>query len=267
MTPPDRRPPHEARSDVVLEYDALVKRFGTTTALAGVSFTCSAGSITALIGPNGAGKSTLFLAASGLLVPDAGTVRVRGHPAGSAAAQRAVSLMPEQPDLYPGVSVWEHVAFIALLYRLSDWRARAEQLLARFGLSDRRDALPHELSQGLRRRLALVMSLLHGADVLLLDEPFNGLDPRSARELRSLIRELAGAGACVLVATHILSDVQRLSDRAIVLDRGRKTAEGTLDELRRQAGVDCDADLEAAYLALTDVSPEPFAGDEPGARR
>jgi len=100
MTKPDRQPPHEARSDVVLEYDALVKRLGTTTALAGVSFTCSAGSITALIGPNGAGKSTLFLAASGLLVPDAGTVRVRGHPAGSAAAQRAVSLMPEQPDLF-----------------------------------------------------------------------------------------------------------------------------------------------------------------------
>lgn len=159
----------------------------------------------------------------------------------------------------------EHVAFVALLYRLSGWRPRAEQLLARFGLSDRLDALPHELSQGLRRRLALVMALLHGAGVLLPDEPFNGLDPRSAGELRSLVGELAGAGACVLVATHILSDVQRLSDRAVLLDRGRNTAEGTLDELQRQAGLGADADLEATYLALTDVTAEERARDDPEA--
>lgn len=240
----------------MLEYDGLVKRFGATVALDGVSFACRAGSVTALIGPNGAGKSTLFLAAAGLLAADAGTVRVRGQPAGSAGAQRAMSLMPEQPDLYPGVSVWEHVVFVALLHRVPDWRPRAEQLVARFHLADRRDALPNELSQGLRRRLALVMALMHGADVLLLDEPFNGLDPRSASELRSLVAELAAAGACVLVATHILSDVQRLSDRAILLDRGRKTAEGTLDELRRQAGLAAGSDLEATYLALTEVAAQ-----------
>ncbi len=237
--------------NVVLEYEGLVKRFGATTALDGVSFTCHAGSVTALIGPNGAGKSTLFLAAAGLLAPDAGTVRARGYPTGSAPAQRALSLMPEQPDLYPGVSVWEHVTFIALLYRLTSWRSRAEGLLERFGLSERRDAIPSELSQGLRRRLALVMALLHGADVLLLDEPFNGLDPRSAHELRALVHELAAAGACVLVSTHILSDVERLSDRAIVLDRGKKVAEGTLGELRGLAGLSPGADLETAYLALT----------------
>jgi ABC-type multidrug transport system ATPase subunit len=235
----------------MLEYEAIVKRFGQTTALAEVSFSCPPGAVTALIGPNGAGKSTLFLAAVGLLVPDAGAIRVGGHPAGSPPAQRAVALMPEQPDLYAAVSVWEHVAFVARLYRLRDWRPRAQQLLERFGLSDRLDAVPHELSQGLRRRLALVMALLHGADVLLLDEPFNGLDPRNAAELRSLVRELAEAGVCVLVATHILSDVERLADRAIVLDRGRKVAEGTLDEVRLQAGLGPGADLEAAFLALT----------------
>jgi ABC-type multidrug transport system ATPase subunit len=229
-----------------------VKRFGDTTALAGVSFICPAGSVTALIGPNGAGKSTLFLTAAGLLAPDAGTLRVRGHIAGTPGAQRALSLMPEQPDLYPAVSVWEHVTFIALLYRLTDWRPHAESLLARFGLSDRLDAVPSDLSQGLRRRLALVMALLRGAEVILLDEPFNGLDPRSASELRSIVREVAAAGACVLVSTHVLSDVERISDRAIVLDRGSKKAEGTLDELRRQAGLAPGAGLEASFLALTE---------------
>lgn len=239
-----------------LEYTDLVKRFGEKAALDGVSFTCPSGAVTALIGPNGAGKSTLFCAAAGLLVPDEGAVRIHGHVAGSAAAQRAVSLMPEQPDLYPGVSVWEHVVFVALAYRLWNWQEGAHDLLERFGLSDRLDALPHELSQGLRRRLALVMALLHGADVLLLDEPFNGLDPRSTSELRSLVRALAASGVCVLVSTHILSDVARLTERAVLLDTGRVTAAGSFDDLRRQARVDQDADLEEVYFALTDVTPE-----------
>jgi ABC-type multidrug transport system ATPase subunit len=241
-------------SGPALEFARIHKRFGDKTALAGVSFSCASGSVTALLGPNGAGKSTLFLAAAGLVLPDSGTVRVFGQPVGSPAARRATSLMPEQPDLYPGVSVWEHVVFVALLYRLTNWRSRAEALLERFGLDDRRDELPHQLSQGLRRRLALVMSLLHGADVLLLDEPFNGLDPRSAHELRLLVGDLARAGASVLVATHILSDVERLADRVVVLDRGTKRADGTHDELRRQAQLAPDADLEAAYLALTDAA-------------
>jgi ABC-2 type transport system ATP-binding protein len=98
------------------------------------------------------------------------------------------------------------------------------------------------------------MSLLHGADVLLLDEPFNGLDPRSAHELRLLVGDLARAGASVLVATHILSDVERLADRVVVLDRGTKRADGAHAELRRQAQLAPDADLEAAYLALTDAA-------------
>jgi len=244
-----------------LEYTAVVKRFGQKAALNGVSFTCPSGAVTALIGPNGAGKSSLFRAAAGLLAPDAGTVRIHGHVAGTAAAQRAASLMPEQPDLYPGVSVWEHVVFVALAYRLSDWQGRAHDLLERFGLSDRLDSLPHELSQGLRRRLALVMALVHGADVLLLDEPFNGLDPRSTSELRSLVRELATSGVCVLVSTHILSDVARLTERAALLDKGRVTAAGSFDELRRQAHVDRDADLEEVYFALTDVTLEELTGE------
>jgi ABC-2 type transport system ATP-binding protein len=112
-----------------LAVDGLVKRFGQTTALAGVSLSCPAGSLTALVGPNGAGKSTLLLTAAGLLALDAGSVSVNGCAAGTTGAQRALSLMPEQPDLYPRVSVSEHVAFIALLHRLTNWQAHAAELL------------------------------------------------------------------------------------------------------------------------------------------
>ncbi len=237
---------------VALECHAATKRFGERAALCDAAFACPLGAVTALIGPNGAGKSTLFRASAGLLTLDSGGITVRGHRAGTPEAQRSVSFMPEQPDLYPGVSVWEHVVFIALLYCLSDWEPRAEELLERFGLAGRRDALPHELSQGMRRRLALVMSLLRGADVLLLDEPFNGLDPRNSSQLRALVKELASNGAGVLVATHILGDVARLADRVIVLEGGRVIAQGTLKELNGQAGLPASADLESAYLALTE---------------
>ncbi|MFF0312047.1 ABC transporter ATP-binding protein [Streptosporangium sp. NPDC004379] len=217
----------------------------------GATFRCGHGQITALLGHNGAGKSTLFRAAAGLVRLDEGAMLVAGHPPGGARAQQALSYMPEQPDLYPGVSVWEHVTFIALAYRLPAWEPRARRLLERFELTDRLDALPHELSQGLRRRLALVMALLHGAEVLLLDEPFNGLDPHSAARLRTILGDLAAEGAAVVVTTHILHDAQRIADQVIVLERGRVKAGGDLSSLARQAGLPSRTGLEEVYLALT----------------
>ncbi|MEW9552465.1 ABC transporter ATP-binding protein [Nonomuraea sp. NPDC050783] len=236
------------------ECEGAVKRYAERKALDGATFRCGYGQVTALLGHNGAGKSTLFRAAAGLVRLDAGTMLVGGHPPGSTRAQQATSYMPEQPDLYPGVSVWEHVTFIALAYRLSRWEPRARHLLERFELGDRRDALPHELSQGLRRRLALVMALLHGAEVLLLDEPFNGLDPHSAVRLRTTLSELAADGAAVVVATHILHDAQRLADQVIVLECGRVKAGGDLPSLAREAGLSRRAGMEEIYLALTSES-------------
>ncbi|MEO3790905.1 ABC transporter ATP-binding protein [Nonomuraea sp. B10E15] len=233
------------------ECEAAVKRFADRTAVDGATFRCEYGQITALLGHNGAGKSTLFKAAAGLVRLDAGATLVGGHSPGSTRAQQAVSYMPEQPDLYPGVSLWEHITFVALAYRLPAWESRARELLERFELTDRRDALPHELSQGLRRRLALVMALLHGAKVLLLDEPFNGLDPHSAMRLRATLADLAAGGAAVVVATHILHDAQRIADRVIVLESGRVIAGGDLSSLVRQAGLSGPIGLEEAYLALT----------------
>lgn len=233
------------------ECTGVAKLYGRTVALDGVDVTFRSGEVTALLGHNGAGKTTLFRLAAGLAVADAGRMRLEGQMPGSAAARQVVSYVPEQPDLYPGVSVWEHVTFIALAHRLTGWRSTATELIERFGLADRRDSLPDELSQGLRRRLALVMALLHGARVHLLDEPFNGLDPAGSAGLRSILRELAGGGACVVVATHLLGDVDRLADRIVVLDHGRVAATGRTADLARRAGLPAGAGLEDAYLRLT----------------
>lgn len=251
-----------AAGGAALDCADVVKAYGTTEALTGASLTCHHGTITVLLGHNGAGKSTLLRAAAGLVVPDGGDLRIEGWPAGTRQAKQLVSFLPEQPDLYSGLSVWEHVSFVALAYRLPrrDWPGHARALLARFGLTDRLDALPHELSQGLRRRLGLVLALLHGARVLLLDEPFNGLDPRSVLELREVLRSLAADGACVVVSDHLLAGVESFAGTVVLLDHGRVVAGGTTADLARRAGLPVTAGLEDAYLVLTDRAQGGVAG-------
>ena len=240
-----------AESGVALRVEGLRKTFDRTQALDGLDLQASYGEVLALCGPNGAGKTTALRCVAGVLVPDAGTITIAGAPAGSITAQDALSFLPEQPDLYPSLTVDEHLRFVALAHRLDGWQPRAAALLDRFDLNDQHDALPGALSQGMRRKTALIMALLHGARVLLLDEPFNGLDPQGAAELRGLITDLAAGGAAVVVSTHGLAVAERLARRATIMQQGRAIAEGSHEQLRRQAGMPEGADLEAIFLTLT----------------
>jgi ABC-type multidrug transport system ATPase subunit len=231
----------------------LRKSFGATPALRGVTFRGHAGQVLALLGPNGAGKTTTLRCIAGLLVPDAGEILLvdDGDPGGR-PARGAVAFLPEEPDLYAGLTVAEHIRFIALAYRLRDWEPRAASLLERFRLDDVTDTLPGELSQGQRRKVAITMALLHGAAVVILDEPFNGLDPRAVGELRALIRGLATSGVIVVLSTHRLQETEVLADRIAVTYQGRVVAEGTLAELRDAVRLDRDATLESVFLTLTE---------------
>ena len=204
-----------------------------------------------MLGPNGAGKTTAMRCVAGVLLPDAGRITIAGAPAGTVAAQAAVSFLPEHPDLYPGLTIDEHLRFVALTHGLVGWQPRADALLERFTLLDVRDELPGSLSQGMRRKAALSMALLHGTQVLLLDEPFNGLDPQAAVELRAVVSDLAAQEVAVLVSTHGLATADRIATRSVVMADGRLVAEGTTDQLRARARVAGDADLEAVFLALT----------------
>jgi ABC-2 type transport system ATP-binding protein len=241
--PPDAGP--------ALRVTGLRRAFDDKQALDGLSLDVDSGEVVALLGPNGAGKTTAMRCIAGVLVADEGRIDVLGAPAGSVAAQASISYLPEHPDLYPGLTVDEHLRFVALAHDLHDWEPRADELLARFALEELRGELPGAMSQGMRRKTALSMALLHGAQVLLLDEPFNGLDPQAAAELRDVIAGLAAQGVAVLISTHGLATADRIADRSVVMVRGRVLAEGSTDALRARAATGADADLETVFLRLT----------------
>ena len=202
-----------------------------------------------ILGPNGAGKTTTFLCLCGLLRPDGGTIRFDGRVLGGDRG-RLISLIPETPEVYPMLTVWEHLAFVARSACLpSGWEERGHELLARFGMLDQRDVLGQALSKGMRQKTLIAATVLAGAPVLLLDEPMIGLDPLGQRELRDLIRALRGAGTSVMMSTHMIESVEALSDRLIIMKAGVTVATGSIGELagRTNGG----RTLEDVFLELT----------------
>jgi len=226
----------------------LTKRFGDKVAVDDLSFEVARGEIVAVAGPNGAGKSTTLMCLAGLVRSDAGTIAFDGAVLGPERG-RAIALIPETPDVYPLLTVWEHLAFVAALTRQPPgWESRAETLLARLALTGERDTLGNTLSKGMRQKTLLAATVLGGAPVLLLDEPMVGLDPLGQRELRALVTALRADGHAILVSTHLIENAAAMSDRMLVLDRGRLVASGTIDELRARRG---DGSLEDVFLDVT----------------
>lgn len=233
----------------VLHVDGLTKRFGNKTAVDGVSFEVHGGEIVGLLGPNGAGKSTTFLCAAGLLRPEAGAFTWDGIELGSARGQ-TIALIPETPDVYPMLTVWEHMVFVAKSCRLADgWEARAEDLLARFGMTEHRHTLGASLSKGMRQKTLVAATVLAATPVVLFDEPMIGLDPLGQRELRQIIRDLRSHGKAVVISTHMLEQAQTICDRVVILKNGRTIAAGTFEELQARTGTTANA--EDLFLELT----------------
>lgn len=193
--------------------------------------------VTGLLGPNGAGKSTMMKLMAGMLAPNIGRVRVCGRrPFNRPRIMRRVGLVPEQDATYPGASVLAVVSYLTRLHGFSahDARHRAQEALERCGLGHALKRSAAEFSKGMRQRAKLAQALAHDPDVLILDEPLNGLDPPGRREMGALIRELGAEGRCVLVSSHILHEVQALSGRVLFLFSGRVLADGTVGEIRAE---------------------------------
>jgi len=211
------------------------RTFGPVEAVRGIDLTAAPGEVTALVGPNGAGKTTLLLVLATLLVPDAGEVRVAGFdPVREPDAVRArMGWSPDVFGLYDNLTGREYLQFVGEAYRLGRARARtrAVELLELARLPEFADRPVHTMSRGQKQRLGLVRALVHDPEVLLLDEPASGLDPRSRVELRGLLRQLARAGTAVVISSHLLGDLEELADRVVFVDRGATVGEHRLDQL------------------------------------
>lgn len=213
----------------------LARSFGAVHAVRGIDLQAPAGQVTALVGPNGAGKTTVMLVLATLLVPDAGQVQVAGHdPTTEPDAVRArMGWSPDVFGLYDQLTCREYLVFAGQAYRLTRAQAgaRAEVLLQEARLSEFADRPVHVLSRGQKQRLGLARAIVHEPEVLILDEPAAGLDPRSRVELRDRLRGLARGGAAVIVSSHLLGDLEELADRVVFVDRGQTVGQHRLDEL------------------------------------
>lgn len=211
-------------STAMLQATGLAKDYGDRPALLPLDLRVERGEQIALIGHNGSGKSTLLKLSAGMLDPSRGTVSVGGHAAGSLAARTLTSYLADTPTFYDDLSVWEHLEYVSRLHGVADWQQRAADLLAHVGLYDRSDELPMTFSRGLRQKAAITLAFCRPFELLLVDEPFVGLDARGRDALRELLAIAGRDGAATVVATHELgfaADAARmvvLADGEVVYD-------------------------------------------------
>ena len=239
-----------------LEIRGLVKRFDRP-AVDGLDLAVRAGEFYALLGPNGAGKTTTLRMVAGLLAPDSGAITVAGIDARAdpVAAKQAMAWVSDEPMIYDKLTPFEYLEFVAGLWGI-DARAaelRAAALIDLLGLGPHAHERCEGFSKGMRQKVALAGALVHDPKLIILDEPLTGLDAGSARQVKTVLRERVAAGGTVIMTTHILEVAERMADRIGVIAQGRLIAEGTLDDLRRQAGKSAGVggtSLEETFLAL-----------------
>jgi ABC-2 type transport system ATP-binding protein len=237
----------------LVEVRDLVKRYGASPAVRGVSFGIAPGEILGALGPNGAGKSSIVRMLTGLADPTTGSVLFRGRPIGEDLTlyKASVGYVPEQPELYGFLTGWEYLELVATLRGLDTrrFRAKAGAMLENFHLYPHRHTLIAGYSKGMRQRIVVIAALLHDPLLLVLDEPFSGLDVASVLVLRKLIALLARRGKAIFFSSPVLEQMDQLCSHLLVLNRGSVVASGSLEELR--AGF-AGLSLEAGFLQLTE---------------
>ena len=222
----------------LLVAEGLYVDFGAVRAVDGFDLSVGAGSSVALVGRNGAGKSTTMRVLAGVLPPSAGTVRVAGHDAAinAAGVRAAVGYCPDVGGLIPRATPWEHVQLAARLRGMSDWKDRARDLLTRFDLENAADRITSGFSHGMSRRLSVVLAAFHQPRLMLLDEPFDGVDPLGVDATLQIVQEARASGAAVLVSTHLLELAVQACDEAVVLKAGRVVGAAPAAELTGSQG-------------------------------
>jgi ABC-2 type transport system ATP-binding protein len=238
----------------MIQFDHVTRRYGNKVAVSDLTLEIPRGELFAFLGPNGVGKTTTIKMTVGLLRPSSGTIRLCGHDvtATGRAANRLLGYVPDVPYLYDKLSGREFLRFIAEMYGL-DRQATAAKIDEQIGIFDLRgfvDDLTESYSHGMKQRLAFASALLHDPKVLVIDEPMVGLDPRSVRLIKDLLRAKSAAGQITFMSTHLLAIAEEIADRVGIVDQGQLKFLGTIDELRQRLSTR-ERSLEQLYLSFT----------------
>ncbi|WP_158880393.1 ATP-binding cassette domain-containing protein [Rhodanobacter sp. L36] len=225
-------------SSPTVSVDAVIKRFAGHTAVNRLSLEVSPGGIFGLLGPNGAGKSTTIRLIMGILEPDEGTISLFGSREGSRKLSARIGYLPEERGLYKKMKVLDHLIFLGETKGISrsDARKRAHAWLERLGLSDWALKKVEDLSKGMQQKVQFAGALLHDPELVILDEPFSGLDPVNAQGMKDIVVELAAAGRTVLFSTHVMEQAERMCDRIAIIARGEKVVSGTVAQVKADFG-------------------------------
>ena len=235
----------------VIEYTKL---YGDTVAVRSLSFRVAPGDVLGLVGPNGAGKTTTLRALAGILQPTSGSIRIADIDLHTdpVAAKSRLAFIPDEPQLFDYLTVTEHLQFVARLYGVHDAAPRIPVLLEELELTAKKDALPTELSRGMKQKLAIACGLLHRPSVMFFDEPLTGLDPLGIRRMKDSILKRAREGAAVILSSHLLHLLQEVCSHVLILKKGEKIAHGTLAEISAQfANGESGVSLEEIFIRAT----------------
>ena len=242
----------------MIEVSNLTKRYGDFTAVDDLSFSVRPGEVMGLVGPNGAGKTTTLRCLTGIIPATLGTARLCGLDvvADPVGAKRTMAFIPDEPRLFDYLTVAQHLNFVARLYDIGDYEARAQAILTDLEMADKQQLLPAELSRGMKQKLAIACGLLHQPKVVIFDEPMTGLDPIGMRRMKGVMRRLAKEGAAIILSSHLLGLVEEVCTHLLILKNGVKMADGTVAEVRARFADDADTSLEDVFFRATGESEE-----------
>ncbi len=221
-----------------LQVERVSKRFSGHVAVDALSMQVPEGGIFGLLGPNGAGKTTLIRMIMNILEPDEGQIRVLGEKQSSRALSHRIGYLPEERGLYKKMKVLDQLTFLGETRGIgrADSRQRAQAWLDKLGISDWTDKKVEDLSKGMQQKVQFAGALLHEPELVILDEPFSGLDPVNSQTMKDIVVELAGQGRTILFSTHVMEQAERMCDRVVIMARGRKVVDGAVSEVKAEFG-------------------------------
>ena len=235
----------------MIEVEGLTKLYGEFVAVNELGFRVGPGQVLGLVGPNGAGKTTTLRSLAGIIRPTRGAIRICGADLlnDPVPAKRQLAFFTDEPRLFDYLTVQQHLAFTARIYQVKEAEAIGRQLLEELELTEKVNALPGELSRGMKQKLAIACGLLHNPQVIYFDEPLTGLDPMGIRRMKNSILKRAREGAAIIISSHLLHLVEEICTHILILKNGRKIIDGTIEEItRRFSEQPGDANLEEIFF-------------------